>query len=241
MNTMAEIIKLGCLQLNGNPVPLGVKYNGESISFGDTFPEKAISFVKWKNLLVADRCVCTNISWEDLHQVGFIFGQLIKIDEKPYLCRSLKVGKDEDIPNEWDAILDDLGEDDSLWHWNMRYFWGQEIPEGFVSDRAARGLASARYWVNYTATDHHAHFGFRPVLEPLLPHSLITDSVAGANLRIYGPDGTICGRLVSFCDYELIVCPPFQQVLHDGCQWACVTEDGIVVDRSAVAWKKEEV
>jgi len=43
---MAEIINLGCLILNGKPTAPGVKYNNEIISFGDTEPKRAISFVK---------------------------------------------------------------------------------------------------------------------------------------------------------------------------------------------------
>ena len=97
---MAEIIKLGCLQFNRQPVAPGAKHNGENISFGDTIQELAIPFVKWKNLLLATQCVCTNISWEDLNHPGFIFGYPIKIDGTPYTCRSFQVGKTESASSE---------------------------------------------------------------------------------------------------------------------------------------------
>ena len=137
----AEIIKLGCLRFNGKPVSPGVRYNMETISFGDTDPEKAISFVKWKNLLVADRCIFTSISWNDLNHSGLIFGRPVKIDGDPYICRSLRVGKEEGSSNEWDAILDDLEESDDLWHWDYIYFWGQENEKKYGIESCGSGVS----------------------------------------------------------------------------------------------------
>ena len=235
---MAEIVNLGSLYLNGQPKDLGVEYHGEVLSFGNTIPGKTIPFVKWGNLLVAARCVCTNISWEQLKKNGYIFGRLVKIDRGPYLCRSLKVGEEKDVPNEWDSILDELGEDDSLWLWDDQYFWGQETSRKGASARAVRGYLSARCWFYYYASDRLATVGFRPALEPLLSGSLISRSLIGSNLSIYGPDGDVCGQLVSFSDYDLIIRPSAQQILHDECNWACMTQNHIVIDRSAVAWTK---
>ena len=138
----AEIIKLGCLRFNGKPVSPGVRYNMETISFGDTDPEKAISFVKWKNLLVADRCIFTSISWNDLNHSGLIFGRPVKIDGDPYICRSLRVGKEEGSSNEWDAILDDLEESDDLWHWDYIYFWARKMKK--IWHRIVRFAAGCR-------------------------------------------------------------------------------------------------
>jgi len=42
---MAEIVKMGSLQLDGQPKRLGVEYNGEVLSFGETDPERA----RWKH------------------------------------------------------------------------------------------------------------------------------------------------------------------------------------------------
>ena len=90
---MAEIVNLGSLYLNGQPIDLGVEYNGEVLSFGNTIPGKTIPFVKWGKLLVASQCVCINIRWDELNKAGYIFGRPVKIDGVPYLCRSLKVGE----------------------------------------------------------------------------------------------------------------------------------------------------
>ena len=236
---MAEIIKLGCLQLNRQPKGLGVKYNGEVLSFGDTDPLKAIPFVKWGKLLVASQCVCTNISWDELNKAGYIFGWPVKIDGAPYLCRSLKAGEERDVPNEWDSILDDLGEDDGLWHWKKQYSWGQETPKRRASFRAVRGYYSARYWYFYSATYRSVSVGFRPALEPLPPAPLISDSLIGATLKLYGPSKAFSGRLEEFSDYDLVIEPSAQQLIPADCKW--VSKDGgrIIVERSAITWMQE--
>ena len=236
---MAEIIKLGCLQLNRQPKGLGVKYNGEVLSFGDTDPLKAIPFVKWGKLLVASQCVCTNISWDELNKAGYIFGWPVKIDGAPYLCRSLKAGEERDVPNEWDSILDDLGEDDGLWHWSDGYFWGQETSRRFASSRAVRGWSSARYWNYDSATYRYVYVGFRPVLEPLAPEPLVSDTLIGANLKVYGPDTAIIGQLVEYTDYDLVIELSAQQPSPMERKWAGKDGKHIIIDRSAIVWVQE--
>ena len=236
---MAEIVNLGSLYLNGQPKDLGVEYNGEVLSFGDTDPGKTIPFVKWGNLLVAARCVCTNISWEQLKKNGYIFGRLVKIDGVPYLCRSLKVGEEKDVPNEWDSILDELGEDDSLWLWDDQYFWGQETSRKGASARAVRGYLSARCWFYYYASDRLATVGFRPALEPLPPAPMISGSLIGARLKVYGPNADIAGELMEVTDYDLVIEPSAQQLIPADCKW--VSRDGgrIIIERSAITWMQE--
>ena len=236
---MAEIIKLGCLQFNRQPKGLGVKYNGEVLSFGDTDPLKAIPFVKWGKLLVASQCVCTNISWDELNKAGYIFGWPVKIDGAPYLCRSLKAGEERDVPNEWDSILDDLGEDDGLWHWSDGYFWGQETSRRFASSRAVRGWSSARYWNYDSATYRYVYVGFRPVLEPLPPEPLVSDTLIGANLKVYGPDTAIIGQLVEYTDYDLVIELSAQQPSPMERKWAGKDGKHIIIDRSAIVWVQE--
>ena len=237
---MAEIVNLGSLYLNGQPKDLGVEYNGEVLSFGNTIPGKTIPFVKWGELLVASQCVCSNIRWEQLNKAGYILGRPVKIDGVPYLCRSLKVGDENDVPNEWDSILDDLGEDDSLWHWGSGYFWGQETARHHASHRAVRGYLSARCWNYYTTVYRGALVGFRPVLEPLPPEPLISDALIRADLKVYGSDTAIIGQLVEYTDYDLVMAPNTELCLPRKCQW--VRRDGkrIIIDRAAIVWMKEE-
>ena len=237
---MAEIVNLGSLYLNGQPKGLEVKYNGEVLSFGNTDSERAIPFVKWGELLVASQCVCSNIRWEQLNKAGYILGRPVKIDGVPYLCRSLKVGDENDVPNEWDSILDDLGEDDSLWHWGSGYFWGQETARHHASHRAVRGYPSARFWGNNSATTRVVYVGFRPVLEPLPPEPLISDALIRADLKVYGSDTAIIGQLVEYTDYDLVMVSNADLRLPQQCQWARRDGKHIIIDRTAVIWVKEE-
>ena len=237
---MAEIVNLGSLYLNGQPKDLGVEYNGEVLSFGNTIPGKTIPFVKWGELLVASQCVCSNIRWEQLNKAGYILGRPVKIDGVPYLCRSLKVGDENDVPNEWDSILDDLGEDDSLWHWGSGYFWGQETARHHASHRAVRGYHSARYWDYYYAAYRDVYVGFRPVLEPLPPEPLISDALIRADLKVYGSDTAIIGQLVEYTDYDLVMVSNADLRLPQQCQWARRDGKHIIIDRTAVIWVKEE-
>ena len=235
-----EVKNFGSLYLNGRPSVLNAKYGGGNISLGDTVPEEAIPFVKWKDLWVAGKAICLNASWDDLNKHNFITGHPIKIDGVPYLCRSLKVGEKENVPNEWDSILDDLGEDDNLWHWGSGYFWGQETARHHASSRAVRGSLSARFWNHYYATSRYVYVGFRPVLEPLPPEPLVSDTLIGANLKVYGPDTAIIGQLVEHTDYDLVMAPNAGLRLPRKCQWARRDGKHIIIDQTAVIWMKEE-
>ena len=242
---MAEIVNLGSLYLNGQPKGLEVKYNGEVLSFGNTDSERAIPFVKWGELLVASQCVCSNIRWEQLNKAGYILGRPVKIDGVPYLCRSLKVGDENDVPNEWDSILDDLGEDDNLWHWRGHFFWGQEPPKRQASHRTVRGFYSARFWGSNPTVYRNTLIGFRPVLEPLPQVPTISDSLVGSRLTVYGATADISGRLIDFSDYDLSLELPTEavsraisaQVLRAN-SWLA---DGrrMTIDRSAIVWMKK--
>ena len=235
-----EVKNFGSLYLNGRPSVLNAEYGGGNISLGDTVPEEAIPFVKWKDLWVASEIICPNAGWNDLEKYNFITGWPIRIDGVLYLCRSLKVGEERDVPNEWDSILDELGEDDSLWHWSKQLFWGQEISKKRGSFRAVRGRHSARYWNDLSATTRHVTVGFRPVLEPLAPEPLISDALIRADLKVYGPDTAIIGQLVEYTDYDLVMAPNTKLRLPRKCQW--VRRDGkrIIIDRAAIVWMKEE-
>ena len=235
-----EIKNFGSLYLNGQPSELNAVYGGGAISLGDTVPEKAIPFVKWKNLWVASEIICPNASWNDLEKYNFITGWPIRIDGVLYLCRSLEVGEEKGVPNEWDSILDDLGEDDGLWHWSEQFFWGQETSKNQASFRAVRGYHSARYWNDSYATYRSVGVGFRPVLEPLAPEPLISDALIRADLKVYGPDTAIIGQLVEYTDYDLVMAPNTKLRLPRKCQWARRDGKRIIIDRAAIVWMKEE-
>ncbi len=158
---------MGSMYFNGVPAAVGDKYDGQKLTIGDTVPGKEITWVEVNGLLIADRCICTYISAECLDDLGFTAGRAITIDGQQYLCRLLKVGTEQNVPNEWDAALDATSEDDNLWHWKNFDFWGQEPVEGAPAHRALRGYASARNWYYNWASFRFVTVGFRPVLETL--------------------------------------------------------------------------
>lgn len=142
---MANIIKLGSLFLDGRPVETGMQYvPSQTIEVGEMTPSKEIGWVAVNGLLIADQCLLTNVSWDDLDVQGLVFGKEVTVQGLRFKIRLLKVGSKEDVPNEWDAALDAVGEDDTLWHWDHKFFWGQEPVSGSVSRRVYRGYLSAR-------------------------------------------------------------------------------------------------
>lgn len=133
------IKKIGTLCLDGQTRQVGAEYDGEKISFGPPAPGKEIECVSTNNLLIANRCVCRNISWEQLHAQGLVFGIPVQIGKEFYLCRCLKVGAKEGVSkNEWENAVNATMEDDRIWHWKKQYFWGQENVE--ADRRAVRGV-----------------------------------------------------------------------------------------------------
>ena len=83
---MAEIIKLGTQYLDGFQLDTGLPYEEGILTIQDTVPGKELQWMKVGDLLVADRCLCCAISWNDLNEMGYIFGRAITIDGKEYIC-----------------------------------------------------------------------------------------------------------------------------------------------------------
>lgn len=234
-----EVIKLGSLCFDGILQNVGVPYNSGCLSFGDTAPGKEIQWVKLKSgLLIADRCVCVNISWKQLNKKGFVFGIPITMDGETYLCRCLKVGAKDHEPNEWDAALDETGEDVALWHWNEELFWGQETFEYNHSFRTVRGWAEARHWEIDDVANRSPYTGFRPALEHLGSKSCPPDTLLGRRAKIYGLDGiTVEGCLVDFSDYDVVLST--SSPIPAGCPWIRTDDRNIIVSRENITWLKE--
>jgi len=237
-----EIIQLGSIYFGDRSFPIGSEYTGGNFAIGNTVKGKEVSWVNVNGLLVADHVVCIDISWDNLNQQGLIFGKIVTIDGIPYFCRSLKVGSTEGIPNEWDNILDATGEDDSLWHWENVFFWGQETSKYGTSrpvNKACRSNLSARCWSYDLASGRDPALGFRPALEPLVPDSLISDSLIGTTVNTHGCSGTISGVLTGFTDFDLFLSPTPDSTPEPKLPWCCQEKDGtIIIDRSAVTISK---
>ena len=195
-------------------------------------PSKEIGWVAVNGLLIADQCLLTNVSWDDLDVQGLVFGKEVTVQGLRFKIRLLKVGSKEDVPNEWDAALDAVGEDDTLWHWDHKFFWGQEPVSGSVSNRAIRGCSSARYWGSYRATYSNPGLGFRPALEPLpTDPSAIRHS---QEALVIGRAGAVAGSLIDATAYDLVIQPNADGLIGE-VSFAAKMQDGtLAVDRSGI-------
>lgn len=107
------------------------------------------------------------------------------IDGLPYLVRMPNGGRLKGDPSEWDAIIDIIGEDDSLFHWRSVFSWCQEIRTfaDTLKKAIVRGGDSARCWFKHPAILEDKGVGFRPVLVPLNKDSLEPDDSVWSSLR----------------------------------------------------------
>lgn len=230
---MANIIKLGSLFLDGRPVETGMQYvPSQTIEVGEMTPSKEIGWVAVNGLLIADQCLLTNVSWDDLDVQGLVFGKEVTVQGLRFKIRLLKVGSKEDVPNEWDAALDAVGEDDTLWHWDHKFFWGQEPVSGSVSNRAIRGYLSARHYNWTTSSTRYANYGFRPALEPLpTDPSAIRHS---QEALVIGRAGAVAGSLIDATAYDLVIQPNADGLIGE-VSFAAKMQDGtLAVDRSGI-------
>lgn len=195
-------------------------------------PSKEIGWVAVNGLLIADQCLLTNVSWDDLDVQGLVFGKEVTVQGLRFKIRLLKVGSKEDVPNEWDAALDAVGEDDTLWHWDHKFFWGQEPVSGSVSGRAVRGYDSARYWNDSGAAYSSPILGFRPALEPLpTDPSAIRHS---QEALVIGRAGAVAGSLIDATAYDLVIQPNADGLIGE-VSFAAKMQDGtLAVDRSGI-------
>ena len=230
---MMQTLKLGSLYLDEQPVTLGPEYRpGQTISFGEATPDKTISWVPVNGLLIADRCLLTMISWDDINAQGLVFGREIELYGFRFRARLLKVGNDKDVPNEWDDALDVVGDSDNLWHWDDMFFWGQDITAVDASLRADRGYLSARSWNCYISSYRNSHLGFRPALVPLP-----TDASAlrrGQEIMAIGRDGCVVGNLADETQYDLIIRTKAGGVTGVSSFVANIQDGTLAVDRSGI-------
>ena len=238
---MANIIGMGSLYLDGRPAEIGLAYKpGKTISIGETIPGKEISWVVVNNMLIADRCILTEVSWDDLDAQSLVFGKGVSIGGFSFVARLIQVGAEEGATNEWDSALDTDGEDNSLWHWKGMAFWGQEVV-GESLNRARRGYDSARSWYHYSSGSRLVHVGLRPALVPL-PSDPLDDAHIDEKLwlskkkamwMLWGGQNIIFGRLEELTDYEVILSDREGAMSDDF--GSRLGNGRIVIDRAAIS------
>lgn len=234
----AKIIKLGSLYFDRKLVDVGATYNDKPLSIGDTVPGKEIQWVKDGNRLIADRCVCDKISWNQLDQMGLVKGAPVLIDGRMYLCRCPRT---EPAFSEWYSLLDEYGNANVLWHWSHMYFWSKDEskPSGSIANLyAARGYYTADHRDWFFKGTQLEGLGFRPVLEPMPASLEVSDALVGHKVKMYGPNGGfLTGTLKSLDDYDLTLdCVP---PLPAGCGWMGLDRGMVVVKRNAVVWMQK--
>lgn len=196
---MGTIVKLGTLLLDGICNAPGSEYRpNQEISFG---LGKDLRWVVVNGLLIADRSLLVNISWDDLNRQNLVFGKPVTINGQQFLCRLLKIGDSDTVPNEWDSALEMTNEEDSLWHWSQAFFWGMENIQS--SYHPYRGCSSARCWSWNIASSRSALIGFRPALEPLPAEQL----AAGDRVCAIGGQSALYGKILEFTDYDIVLRP----------------------------------
>lgn len=241
---MANIVKLGSAYLDQEPTSPGSEYtSGTSkvIELGETVPGKEISWVVVNGMLIADRCLLTHISWDNLNDNGLVYGKEITIDGMRYQARLLKVGMVEGEPNEWDDALDIVGESNNLWHWEKAYFWGQETAiDGYESHRALRGYSSARSWNSRYRHSRISSHGFRPALIPLgdAPHAFL----GGDRVTVWFGQSMLHGKLAQFTDYDIVL-SDWDGAFEYNSQrlfLKALPDDNLVIDRTVVSCIQKE-
>ena len=200
--------KFGTAYFNGEPAEPGATIpptaDIQSISIGDTVPDNEIRWVLVNRLFIADRCVLTGVSWDNLADSNVAVGYNgISIDGLLYRIRLLKLGETDRAPNEWEEALKEGGDSDAVWHWRNQFFWGQETP-GVGSDRVARGFTLPRNWNHWPSSSRAAYIGWRPVLVPdtVRPEP----ELIGEKLLLRTNTGeAVSGRLADITDYDFLL------------------------------------
>lgn len=232
---MAEVVKLGSLYIGGRLQESIVQYTRGKIFIGPTVPGAEIRWIKVNGLLIADRCLCTTISWEHLDAQGLVFGTMVRLNDCWYICRCLEVGSEDYRRSEWSDAVKATSDRDELWHWSGFLFWGQER----VLDRCAacRGMDSAMFWDYGFTGEQHPWIGWRPVLEPMGRKTRSPEAMLGKPVKLFGPNMIpLSGTVLEVDDYDVLVKPKTE--LPKDWAWGKKADDGVLIDKNSIAWIK---
>ena len=187
-----------------NPIDGGncVSVNTSNFTVGNTVAGKELQWIEWTKadgtkMLVCDRGLIVNISWNSINAAGFITGKEITIDGQKYKMRSLTGSNGASgtygagCNNEWDQLLDAVGESNDLIHWNKMYSWCQEVYYSNSDYRSFRGYNSARNYNYNHATVAFTYVAFRPALEVLNSAPKVSPSSKDYGNCATAPDITV--------------------------------------------------
>lgn len=192
-------MQTGCLALNGIPARQGEAYDGkgsiEIITPPGVGNVKPIRWAWAQGLWVARDLVLTDVSWDQLNQYGLATGKEIEISGVKYQVRCPQLGKEDEQPNEWGAILQEAGERDRFCYMLEGRFWGLDTcPDGKHPLRAG----------HWASRDGSLAANFRPVMRPITiePDNCWTR----ATIQVLSKSGeVIVGILEEVDDYDLLL------------------------------------
>lgn len=234
---MAIVLDSYSLYMNGVPVPVGMTYTGGKLTIGKAVPGMEIPWLVRRDSLVACKCLCIFVSWDQLNEQGLITGVPIQLPDGMYLCRCISFSWNAADLGEWDIILEEAKSSQDKLVWNNSFFWGQGGT--YENDRPiVCGLHSPRYTTHIAAATQSSAIGWRPILEPLNPAPENFKPLIGTHVTLYTTKGTaIEGCVAGVSDYDLELKSP--SPLPDGCAWAQRDRDIITVDKDFLPWIKE--
>ena len=176
-------------------------YLGQKIEIKDTnkSDENKLSWIEindnGKRLLVCDRNILKEVSWNELNEQNLIFGKVVIIEDKKYILRLLTghSEKKDNKLNEWDNYIanvdnivglpicteydiDDISNEDNeeeinkddnsnLWHWYNFSSFTQSESSKSQKICITRGFNSTTYSNQLDKDLKDETVGYRPVLE----------------------------------------------------------------------------
>lgn len=201
--------KFGTPRLNGRITKPETKVSPSTdvqhISLEDTVPGNEIRWVLVNGIFIADRCVLTGVSWDNLDNSNLASGYHgVNIDGLAYRIRLLKLGDADRIPNEWEDALNEAGDSDAIWHWRNQFFWGWEALKATPEERVARGFSSPQNWNHWPAPIRAAYIAWRPVLAPdtIQP---VPELISEKLLLRTNTGEAVAGLLADITDYDFLL------------------------------------
>jgi len=181
-------IKMGALYLNNTAMrnPMNPTANGDipvfdgksKITIKDAPKRSADKLITWNvvdgmdrwtptgKLLIADRVLLVNVSWDDLARAGFVDGIPVMLEGRPYRVRIIPAGKNCIAKNVWSSAFAASSNKDEIWHWKGVSFWGLESGGGSYRHVTRGGITPCHREYVYSESREPA-IGFRPALEML--------------------------------------------------------------------------
>lgn len=189
-----------------------------------------IIWIVANNKLIADRPVMHSASFADLQELNLGHGQEVVLDGQRYRIRTLM-----DL-EEWTSALDEIGEDDHIWHWEQRQSFLQQ-PSG----NGLRVLCTDSRRLDQPdmvmRTDRRQQTGWRPVLE-LARKPDFQKLEVGQKLLCWGWQSLVNGILLENGTYDLVLQRQDGTDISpkDTATFASpAMDDQVIVNKSAVA------